>query len=195
MTGNYLPLREAMDQLFAGSFIAPHAMGGQGGFPPANVRVTDDEIVIEMAAAGADPDDVTIALTGNTVTISGEVTREEHDTKGQTYVEEIWVGSFQRSFTLPFPVDVDRANASFENGILRLTLPKSEAAKPRRVQVSSRGTRQGQKQVSQQDGGRQNQQAAGQQNQQSGGQQNQSAQQTDSGVQKERVPTSSGKSS
>jgi HSP20 family protein len=98
------------------------------------------------------------------------VTREQHDTKGRTYVEEIWVGTFQRSFTLPFPVDVDKANASFENGMLKLTLPKSEAARPRKVEVRPQRAIQGQKQQDQ------GQQQAG-------------------GVQQERVPAGSGKKS
>jgi HSP20 family protein len=168
MTGTYVPLRDAIDQLFSGSFISPQMMSGQGGFPPANLRVTDDNVEIEMALAGANPEDVTISVSGDTVTISGEVTREQHDTKGRTYVEEIWVGSFQRSFTLPFPVDVDKANASFENGMLGLTLPKSEAARPRKVEVKTQRTIQGQKQQTQQ---------------------------TEGEVQKERVPAGSGKKS
>jgi HSP20 family protein len=144
MQGTYLPLRDAIDRLFEGSFISPQMMGGQGGFPPANVHVTDDDVVIEMAVAGAKPEDITISITGDTVTISGEVTREEQHKKGQTYTEEIFVGSFQRSFTLPFPADVNNANASFENGMLKLTLPKSEAAKPRKVQVRHKRSLEGQ---------------------------------------------------
>jgi HSP20 family protein len=186
MSSNYVPLRDAMEQLFSGSFISPQLMSGQGGFPPANVHVTDDAVEIDMALAGAEPDDVTISVTGNTVTISGEVTREEHDTKGQTYVEEIWVGSFQRSFTLPFPIDVEQANASFENGMLKLTLPKSEAARPRNVRVGRRQRKiQGQQSGTQQD---QQAQAQSQQDQQT-------QQPSDGGVQKERVPAGSGNTS
>jgi HSP20 family protein len=170
MTGNYVPLRDAIDQLFSGSFISPQMLSGQGGFPPANLRVTDNDVEIEMAIAGANPEDVNISVSGDTVTVSGEVTREQHDTKGRTYVEEIWVGTFQRSFTLPFPVDVDKANASFENGMLKLTLPKSEAARPRKVEVRPQRAIQGQKQQDQ------GQQQAG-------------------GVQQERVPAGSGKKS
>ncbi|HEX6509338.1 MAG TPA: Hsp20/alpha crystallin family protein [Chloroflexota bacterium] len=146
MTGSYLPLREAMDRLFEGSFISPQAMGGQGGFPAANLEVTDDDVIIEMAVPGVNPDDINISVTGDTVTISGEVKRDRQQRKGQRYLEEIFEGSFQRSFVLPFPVDADKATANFENGTLRLTLPKSEAAKPRKIQVAGQRSLQGQTQ-------------------------------------------------
>jgi HSP20 family protein len=144
MIGSYLPLREAMDRLFEGSFISPQLFSGQGTFPAANLHVTDEDVIIEMAIPGLNPDDVNISVTGDTVTLSGEVKREKHDQKGKTYVEEIMEGHFQRSFVLPFPVNADRANAMFENGILKLTLPKSESAKPRKIQVSRPRTLGGQ---------------------------------------------------
>lgn len=143
-TGSYLPLRDAIDRLFEGSFIAPQMFGGQTGFPAANVHMTDDDLVIEMAVPGVNPDDINISVTGDTVTISGEVKREKRDQKGQTYIEEITEGTFQRSFVLPFPVNADKANATFENGMLKLTLPKSEAAKPRKIQVTPQRALQGQ---------------------------------------------------
>ena len=146
MTGSYLPLREAMDRLFEGSFISPQLFSGQGTFPAANLHITDDDVIIEMAVPGVNPDDINISVTGDTVTLSGEVKREKHDQKGKTYVEEIMEGHFQRSFVLPFPVNVDKAQATFDNGILKLTLPKSESAKPRKIQVSRPRTLGGQTQ-------------------------------------------------
>lgn len=195
MTGNYLPLRDAIDHLFEGSFISPQMLSGQGVFPQANVRVTDDDVIIEMAIPGADPDDITVSVSGDTVTISGEVTKEQHDKRGQTYIEEITVGAFQRSFTLPFPVDVSKADASFENGMLRLSLPKSEAAKPRKVQVSRQRSHNGRGQHKSQKAEAQQPQNQQPQSQQSLGQQQQNQEQTDSNVQKERVPAGSGQKS
>lgn len=149
MTPSYFPLRDAIDHLFESSFIAPQSFTGQMGVPTATVRATDDDVLVEMAVPGAKPDDISISVSGETVHVSGEVKREQHEEKGQTYIDEMYHGQFQRSFTLPFPVDSAQANATFENGILKLTLPKSEAVKPRRIQVSqqsSQGAIQGQTQ-------------------------------------------------
>ena len=135
--GGYLPLRDAIDQLFEGSFTTPQLLGSQGGFPPVDLYVTDDDVVLEMAVPGAAPDDINISVTGDTVSVSGEV-RNPQQQRGHAYLDEIWRGRFQRSFTLPIQVDADKAEASFENGLLELRLPKSEATRPRRVQVGSR---------------------------------------------------------
>jgi HSP20 family protein len=134
-TGGYLPLREAMEQLFEGSFITPQAFAARGAFPPVDVFITEDDLVLEMAVPGANPDDINISVTGDTVTLSGEIRDSRQQQKGQAYLDEIWRGRFQRSFTLPIQVDADKAEATFENGILVLRLPKSEATKPRKIQV------------------------------------------------------------
>jgi HSP20 family protein len=163
---NYFPLRDAIDRLFESSFIAPQGFSGEMGMPSASVRTTDDDVVVELAVPGAKPDDIHISVTGETVSITGEIKREQHDQRGQTYIDEMYQGQFQRSFTLPFPVDADKANAGFENGILKLTLPKSEAAKPRRIQVNQQSAIRGS-----------------------------SGQQTQSDVQKETVPVNKNSSS
>lgn len=132
-SGGYLPLRDAIDQLFEGSFITPQVFSAQGANTPVDLYVTEDDVVIDMAVPGANPDDISISVTGDTVTVSGEIKRPQQ--KGQAYVEEIWEGRFQRSFQLPIQVDANSADASFHNGILTLRLPKSEATKPRKIQV------------------------------------------------------------
>lgn len=135
MSGGYFPLRDVMNQLFENSMVTPSMFSAQGGFPPVDIYATDDDIVIEMAAPGLDPNNVNISVTGNAVTVSGEVKREQRNQRGQSYVEEIWEGRFERAFTLPMPVDSGKADASFENGILRLRLPKAEAHRPRKIEV------------------------------------------------------------
>jgi HSP20 family protein len=162
VTGNYLPLREAIDRLFTGSFISPQMLTEQATFPAANLHTTDDEVILEMAIPGVNPDDINISVSGDIVSVTGESKLERHDQKGHTYVEEIMQGRFQRSFALPFPVDAGKANATFDNGMLKLTLPKSEAAKPRKIQVTHKATLKGQ-----------------------------TKQQTEAQVQKETVPASS----
>src|SRR5579872_4424850 len=107
MSSGYLPLRDAIDRLFEGSFISPRTLDGQTGFPSANVTVTDENVVVEMAIPGVNPNDINISVTGDTLTVSGKTKGRHNEEKGQSYVEEIWEGAFQRSLVLPFPVDAD----------------------------------------------------------------------------------------
>jgi HSP20 family protein len=140
MTGGYVPLRDAINQLFEGSFITPQVMGGSASFPPVDMYLTENEAIIEMAAPGVNPDALNISVTGDTLTVSGEVKRSSHSQKNQPYHEEIWRGRFQRSFQLPFPADPNKAEATFDNGVLTLVMPKTEAARPRKIQVQQRGS-------------------------------------------------------
>jgi HSP20 family protein len=131
----YLPLREAMNHLLEGSFISPESIGAHGTFPPVDVFVTDDDVVVELALPGGNPDDLNISVTGDALIITGEVKRRRAGEKAHPYLQEIWQGEFQRSFTLPVQVDASGSNASFTDGILTLRLPKSEAAKPHKIRV------------------------------------------------------------
>jgi HSP20 family protein len=143
---SYFPLRDAMERLFESSFIVPQGLTGQMEFPTATVHATDNHVVVKLAVPGVMPDDLAISVTGESVSIRGEVKREQHEQKAQTYIDELYQGRFQRSFTLPFPVDADKATATVENGMLTLTLPKSEAVKPKRIPVSERRPLEGQAQ-------------------------------------------------
>lgn len=168
--GSYMPLRDAIDRLFAGSIIAPEMVGTGSGFPPADLSVTDDDVVVCMAIPGANPHDINVNVAADTLTISGEVKHSWHSgqkqsgsgkgqqsqssqqsgqssqgrNQPQTYIEEMWHGRFQRTFTLPTQVQADKASADFENGVLKVTLPKSEATKPRKIQVQPQHTVEGQ---------------------------------------------------
>lgn len=138
-SSGYVPLRDALNQLFEGSFITPHVLSGGSGFPTADMHVTEEDVIVEMAVPGARQEDIQISVTGDTLTVIGEVAREQRESRGQTLVDEIWRGRFQRTFALPIQVDANRAEASFDNGILTVTLPKSEATRPRKIQVRSGG--------------------------------------------------------
>jgi HSP20 family protein len=83
------------------------------------------------------PEDVQITAHGDTVTLRGEL-KVEAEQKGVTWhVRERRHGAFQRSFTLSAPIDADKAHASFEHGVLTLTLPKAETARPRQIKIGS----------------------------------------------------------
>jgi HSP20 family protein len=100
---------------------------------------TDDNLVVETSLPGINPDDVDISIVGNTLTIKGETKHEaEKEEKGRYHYRERRYGAFRRSIILPTGVNTDAAEAVFEKGVLKLTLPKVEEAKPKRIQVKTK---------------------------------------------------------
>jgi HSP20 family protein len=130
-------LRDAMNTLFQESFIRPGNMPAQGGHAPLplDVSETEDAYVVKASLPGVNPDDVHITVHGDTLTISGESKAEEEKKGEHWHLRERRFGSFQRSVSLATPVNSDQAQAGYENGVLTLTLPKSEAAKPRQIKI------------------------------------------------------------
>ncbi len=112
---------------------------------PLDIYATDDHAVIFAALPGMHPDDLQLTIQQNTVTLGGtvrDVTKSD-DAKGATwYLHELASGTYQRSVTLPFPVDADAAEATFEHGVLRVVLPKAESARPKKIAIATTGERQ-----------------------------------------------------
>ena len=101
----------------------------------ADVYETDDHIMVEMAAPGVRPEDISINITGDVLTITGETKQEEKEEKRNYYQKQIRYGNFAQQVTLPTPVTSDKAEAHFQNGMLKVSLPKAEEAKPKQIQV------------------------------------------------------------
>lgn len=104
---------------------------------PMDMAETDNEIVISASLPGVKPGDVDITVTGNTLTIKGESKAEEETERGNAYFRERRFGSFRRSIALPADVDAEQAEASFENGVLKLKIPKKEEAKPKQISIKA----------------------------------------------------------
>lgn len=135
--GELLSLRQAMDRLFEDSFIRPGALADGTNALPLDVYSTDDAVVVEAALPGVKPEDVDISVVGDTLTISANSANERSsDEAGYSY-REIRRGSLSRTLTLPGGVNADRASARFENGLLRLSIPKAEEAKPRQIKIEA----------------------------------------------------------
>ncbi len=142
-------VRDAVDRLFNETFTPGMSQGvwtasGNGARTelPLDVYATGDEVVILAAIPGITPDEIEITAERNTVTLSGQirnVVKAEEAKDASWYLHELPNGTFRRSLTLPIEVDSARAEAKFENGMLRLTLPKAEAAKPRQIRVQVTG--------------------------------------------------------
>lgn len=145
LTDDFVSLRDAMERFFSESMSSSpfrgiwSAAGPSGRMPLAlDVYGTKEEVVLIAAVPGLGPEDIEITINQNTVTLSGKVPNaaQSEEAAGATwYLHELGHGSFQRSITLPMEIDAARADATFDQGILRLRLPKSEAAKPRRIEV------------------------------------------------------------
>lgn len=102
--------------------------------PSVNILEDDNSYEVEMAAPSLNKDDFKIELNNDVLTISSEKQTENETKEGQRYTrKEFSYQSFSRSFTLPDSVDSDKIKAKYENGILKVTIPKREDAKPRPV--------------------------------------------------------------
>lgn len=135
-----MTLREAMDRLFDDSFTHPLSMRGAGSAsaPAVDMYQTDDEIVVKASLPGIKADEVQINITGDVLTLKGEVKHEEEKNDKAWHIREQRWGSFQRSVALPTNVVSDKARAEFENGILVITLPKAEEVKPRTITINAK---------------------------------------------------------
>jgi len=132
-----MTLRQAMDRLFDDTVFRPYTSLGNGELSrlPLNVRTTADALIVEADLPGMRPEDVEITLENNTLTIRAEDRTERTEEQGDWLVREIGHGSVMRTVTLPTGLEADKAEATFEHGVLRLRVPKAEQVKPRQIQI------------------------------------------------------------
>ncbi len=136
--GEFVSLRDAMNRLLEESLLPTWAAGRREETPqylrlPVDVYATENDIVIVAPVPGADPEDVEITLEGDTLTIKGEI---KPPLENVNYLmQERAYGPFMRTLLLNIPVDTEKAEAKFENGLLTLTLPKAEEIKPKVIKV------------------------------------------------------------
>lgn len=151
LAGDMISLRSAMDRLFNESFVPGTSQGTGRSMLPLDVYSTENEVVILAAVPGINPDDLNISIDKSTVTLSGTIRSAAESEEGKNaswHLSELSYGSFERSLTLPFELDANRAEASFENGMLRLLLPKAENEKPRQIKVKVNSGQQATAEVS-----------------------------------------------
>ncbi len=134
-----MTLREAMDRLFDDAFTRPLNLRDGGWSAPAiDMYQTDDDVVVKAALPGFKADEVQINVTGDVLTLRGEMKQEEDKQDKAWHIREQRWSSFERSITLPTDVKADKAVADFENGILTVTLPKAEEVKPKTITVKAK---------------------------------------------------------
>ena len=134
-----MTLREAMDRLFDDALTRPlNLRDGGWSVPAVDMYQTDDEVVVNVALPGFKADEVQINVTGDVLTLRGEMKHNEEKKDKSWHIREHRWGSFERSIALPTDVKADQANADFENGILIITLPKAEEVKPKTITVKAK---------------------------------------------------------
>ena len=134
-----MTLREAMDRLFDDAFTRPLSMAGNGWAVPAvDMYQTDNEVVVKAALPGMMAEDVQLNVTGEVLTIKGEIKQKEEVKEKAYHLREQRWGMFERSVILPTEVVADKAKADFENGILTIALPKAEEAKPKSITIKTK---------------------------------------------------------
>ena len=130
-------LRDAMDRLFDEQLFRPlwRVEGEREILPALDLYMTAETVIARVALPGVRSEDVDVAIADDVVTIKGTF-KEEKETTEEGYIhKELSRGAFSRSFSLPATVKADAATATFADGVLTLTLPKIEQAKPTHVKV------------------------------------------------------------
>ena len=136
--GRLSNLRDELDSLFDVPFLANLANQTQlfsGWTPALDLYQSKDNIVAAVELPGMRKEDIEISLHDDVLTISGERKQETAEAE-KAERSERYVGKFRRSISLPSRVDASKVNATYKDGILTVTLPKAEEAKPRQIQVN-----------------------------------------------------------
>jgi HSP20 family protein len=131
-------MRREMDRLWDSFFEErPRKKGEEVGewLPSLDVSETKNDLVVKAELPGMDPKDIDISLSEGILNIKGEKKQEKEEKEENYHLIERSYGSFTRSVRLPREVQSDKISASFKNGVLRVTLPKSEEAKKKEVKI------------------------------------------------------------
>jgi len=134
-------LRDEIDQVFDRMFQSPWDLTRETQFmagwsPAIDLYEDKDNLVFKAELPGMKKEDIDISLQEGLLTVSGERKEEKKQESSETYRSERYVGRFQRTFSLPTAVDESKITATYKDGVLTVTLPKSEEAKPKQIAVN-----------------------------------------------------------
>jgi HSP20 family protein len=132
-------IRSELNRIFEDPFslVEPSTSFFEGWEPSLDIYEDKDKVTVRAELPGMKKEDISVSLDGNNLTISGERKQEEEKQEGETYRAERYFGRFQRSVTLPQAVDPTKIEATYRDGVLNITLPKAEEAKPKRIDVKT----------------------------------------------------------
>ncbi|MFZ5829588.1 MAG: Hsp20/alpha crystallin family protein [Planctomycetota bacterium] len=136
-------LRGEMDRLFDSFFREPLGTldwpgGPEGAFaPPIEVAESDREVMVRAELPGIDPKDLDVTISGNMLVLSGEKKEATERKEKDYHLSEIRFGSFRRSVRLPEGIDPNQVQAQHANGVLTLTIQKSQVAAPKKIEIKA----------------------------------------------------------
>ena len=132
------PMLDPLDEEFERFFSQMPSIGGSKGFVPSlDVYQSNDAVVVETPLAGIDPKNVSISIENDVLTVEGRSEKRSEVDDKEYYMKEVRTGAFHRSITLPVGVDGDKAKAEVENGLLKISIPKSERIKPKTIPIEN----------------------------------------------------------
>jgi HSP20 family protein len=128
-------LQREMNHLFDDYY--PTRFHRAPSFPAMNVWSNEEGMIVSAEVPGVRPEDIDISVVGDTLTLNGERTPDEMNETSRYHRQERGYGKFTRSLQLPYTVNVGKVEATFTNGVLKVTLPRAEEDKPRKIAVKS----------------------------------------------------------
>lgn len=135
--GELSSFRREMDDLW-NKFLGetPFARESRARWVPSvDISETKDKLLVKAELPGLDAKEVSVSISGDLLTIKGEKKKEEEEKDEHHHYLERYYGSFQRSFQLPANIEIDKIQASFDKGVLKVTLPKTEEAKKKEIDI------------------------------------------------------------
>jgi HSP20 family protein len=135
-----MTLRDAMDRMFEERLLRPPVPFGPWaeGALAVDMFETDDSVVVKTSIPGVKSDDISVSVTGDTLTVKAESKQEEEISRENYLRRERRLGSYCRSVTLPGGLETEKAEADYTDGILTLTFPKAEEVKPKTIEVKAK---------------------------------------------------------
>ena len=132
-------IRNEINRIFESplDFLTSSTSFFEGWEPIVDIYEDKDKITVRAELPGMKKEEIDVSLHGNTLVLSGERKHEAEQKEGENYRAERFFGRFQRTITLPGPVDPNKIQAGYRDGVLAVTLPKSEESKLKQIQVKS----------------------------------------------------------
>ena len=136
----YVSLRDAMNRLFEDSFISPRWFSDTSTFGAQGLDVyeTGDDIVVKAALPGIKPEDLNIQVQGDQLIIDAKMPEQKVENATYHY-KGMFSGEYHRVLTLPVSIDTNKVDATCENGVVTIRLPKAEEVKPKKIQIKPTG--------------------------------------------------------
>jgi len=130
-----LSLREAVNRLFERSFVFPTRGITNATLAPMDVAENEQGYQVKVQLPGVKPEDIELTVRQNSLTLKGQHSSTKEEKKENWVVKEIRSGSFGRSITFDKPIDADKIDTSYENGVLTISVPYREAGKPKKISI------------------------------------------------------------